>query len=34
MRKPFEVDELISVVARHRPAGAVADDPEPIACSA
>ena len=33
MRKPFEVDELIQVVARHRPAGAV-DDPQPIACSA
>jgi CheY-like chemotaxis protein len=32
MRKPFEVDELISVVARHRPEGA--DEPEPMACSA
>jgi DNA-binding response OmpR family regulator len=32
MRKPFEVDELISVVTRHRPGGA--EDPAPIACSA
>ena len=35
MRKPFEVDELIRVVSRHRPAHAVAAPaPEPLTLSA
>lgn len=31
MRKPFEVDELIRVVSRHRPASGTADAPAPVA---
>jgi len=33
MRKPFEVDELIRVVARYRPSDG-ADDVAPVSCSA
>jgi CheY-like chemotaxis protein len=33
MRKPFEVDELIQLVARYRPAACAPETP-PIACSA
>jgi len=34
MRKPFEVDELIRVVSRHRPTASVADAPAPMAATA
>jgi DNA-binding response OmpR family regulator len=34
MRKPFEVDELIRMVSRHRPPGVPAAAPIPIRCSA
>ena len=34
MRKPFEVDELIRVVSRHRPTVSVAEAPAPMAATA
>jgi len=34
MRKPFEVDELIRVVARYRPANGADDAAAPVSCSA
>jgi CheY-like chemotaxis protein len=34
MRKPFEVDELIRVVSRHRPDAGGADAPAPLSATA
>ena len=34
MRKPFEVDELIRVVSRHRPVAGVAEAPAPLSATA